>query len=69
MRKAIYLVPPPIARISSEVTVSGAVTAPQPASTHSATGDSVESDTPPAPPAYDHDGGLEMEHVDVLEKT
>ena len=68
MRKAIYLVPPPIARIS-EVTVSGAVTAPQPASTHSATGDSVESDTPPAPPAYDHDGGLEMEHVDVLEKT
>ena len=66
MRKAIYLVPPPIARIS-EVTVSGAVTAPQPASTHSATGASVESDTPP--PAYDHDGGLEMEHVDVLEKT
>ena len=66
MRKAIYLVPPPIAR-TSEVTVSGAVAAPQPASTHSATGASVESDTPP--PAYDHDGGLEMEHVDVLEKT
>ena len=65
MRKAIYLVPP-IAR-TSEVTVSGAVTAPQAASTHSATGDSVESDTPP--PAYDHDGGLEMEHVDVSEKT
>ena len=67
MRKAIYLVPPPIARIS-EVTVSGAVTAPQAASTHSATGASVESDTHPDPPAYGDDG-LEIEYVDIVEKT
>ena len=64
MRKAIYLVPPPIAR-TSEVTVSGAVTAPQPASTHSATGASVESDTHPDPPAYGRDDGLEIEYVDI----
>ena len=62
----IYLVPPPNAR-TSEVTVSGAGTAPQPASTPSATGASVESDT--LPPAYDHDGGLDVEQVEVLEKS
>ena len=58
--------PPSVARIS-EVTVSGAGTAPQPANTPSATGASVESDT--HPPAYDHNGGLEIEHVDIVEKT
>ena len=66
MRKMIYLMPPPNARIS-EVNVSGAGTAPQPANTPSATGASVESDT--HPPAYDHNGGLEVEQVDVLEKS
>ena len=65
----IYLMPPPNARMS-EVTVSGAGTAPQPANniyTPSATGASVESGTPP--PAYDSNGGLEVEQVDVLEKS
>ena len=66
LRKMIYLMPPPNARMS-EVTVSGAGTAPQPANTPSAPGASVESDTPP--PAYDHNGGLEVEQVDIVEKT
>ena len=53
----------------SEVTDSEAVTAPQPASTPSvATGASVESDTHPDPPAYGDDG-LEIEYVDIVEKT
>ena len=60
LRKVIYLVPHN-ARIS-EAIVSGAGTA-QPADTPSATGASVESDTPPAPPAYVGD------RADVLEKT
>ena len=60
----IYLMPPPNAR-TSEVTVSGAGTAPQPANTPSATGASVESDTPP--PAYVDHAGLEVEHVDMVE--
>jgi len=64
MRKVIYLVPPPNACIS-EVTVSRAGTAPQPANTPSATGASIESDTPP--PVYDHDG-LVIEHVNIVEK-
>ena len=64
LRKVIYLVPPN-ARIS-EVIVSGADTAPQPANTPSATGASVESDTPP--PAYDHDGSV-AEHVEIVQKT
>ena len=65
MRKVIYLVPSS-ARIPA-VTVSGADTAQQPANTpSSATGASIESDTPP--PAYD-DGGLMIEHVDIREKT
>ena len=67
LRKMIYLMPPPNA-CTSEVTVSGADTAPQPANTPSAAGASVESDT--TPPAYDlHVGGVEIEHVDVLEKS
>ena len=54
----------------SEVTDSEAVTAPQPASTPSvATGASVESDTHPDPPAYGRDDGLEIEYVDIVEKT
>jgi hypothetical protein len=56
----IYLMPPPNA-CTSEVTVSGADTAPQPANTPSAAGASVESDT--TPPAYDLDAGVEIEHV------
>jgi len=67
LRKMIYLMPPPNA-CTSEVTVSGADTVPQPANTPSAAGASVESDT--TPPAYDlHAGGVEIEHVDVLEKS
>ena len=65
MRKVIYLVPSN-AR-SLEVIVSGADTDQQPANTPSATGASVESDTPP--PAYDHNGGLEVEQVKVSEKS
>ena len=69
LRKVIYLVPPPTVRIS-DVTDSEAGTAPQPASTPSAaTGASVESDTHPDPPAYGRDGGLEIEYVDIVEKT
>ena len=64
MRKVIYLVPSNA--LISEVTVSGgAGTAPQPANTPSATGASVESDTPP--PAYVDHGGLEVEHVETVE--
>ena len=66
LRKMIYLMPPPNA-CTSEVTVSGADTAPQPDNTPSAAGASVESDT--TPPAYDLHGGVEIEHVDVLEKS
>ena len=65
MRKVIYLVPPPNARMS-EVIVSGADTAQQPANTPSATkwlGAPVESNTPP--PAYDHDGLVVAEHVEL----
>jgi hypothetical protein len=68
MRKVIYLVPSNA--LISEVTVSGgAGTAPQPqpANTPSATGASVESDTPP--PAYVDHAGLEVEQVDMVEKT
>jgi len=65
LRKMIYLMPPPNA-CTSVVTVSGADTAP-PDNTPSAAGASVESDT--APPAYDLHGGVEIEHVDVLEKS
>ena len=64
LRKVIYLVPPN-ARIS-EVIVSGADTAPQPANTPSANkwlGTQVESNTPP--PAYDHDGLVVAEHVEL----
>ena len=65
MRKVIYLVPTPTARIS-QVILSEASTAP--ANEPSATGGAlVASDT--LPPAYDHNGGLEIEHVDVIEKT
>ena len=65
LRKVIYLVPPPTARIS-QVILSEASTAP--ANEPSATGGaSVASDT--LPPAYDHNGGLEIEHVDVIEKA
>ena len=63
LRKVIYLVPPPNARISQVVVRAG--TAPQPANTLSATGASMESDTPP--PAYDH-AGLVIEHVNIVEK-
>ena len=63
LRKVIYLVPPPDARISQVVVRAG--TAPQPANTLSATGASMESDTPP--PAYDH-AGLVIEHVNIVEK-
>merc|ERR1712166_1287359 len=65
MRKVIYLVPPPNARMS-EVIVSGADTAQRPANTPSATkwlGAPVESNTPP--PAYDHDGLVVAEHVEL----
>ena len=64
MRKVIYLVPSN-ARIL-EVTVSGADAAQQPANTPSATkwlGAPVESNTPP--PAYDHDGLVVAEHVEL----
>ena len=63
LRKVIYLVPSN-AHIS-EVVVSGAGSAPQPANTPSAaTGASIESDTPP--PVYDHDGLIQ--HVKIVEK-
>ena len=65
LRKTIYLMSPD-ARIS-EIIVSGADTAPQPASTPSATGASVESDAPP--PVYDDNYGLVVEHVEFVEKT
>ena len=61
LRKVIYLVPPPTARIS-QVILSESSTAP--AYEPSATGGvSVASDT--LPPAYDHNGGVEIAHVDV----
>ena len=66
LRKVIYLVPHN-ARIS-EAIVSGAGTA-QPADTPSATGASVESDTPPPGPAYDHNDGLAAEHVEIVDNT
>ena len=63
LRKVIYLVPSN-AHIS-EVVVSGAGSASQPANTPSAaTGASIESDTPP--PVYDHDGLIQ--HVKIVEK-
>ena len=63
LRKVIYLVPPPNARISRVTVRAGS--APQSANTLSATGASMESDTPP--PAYDH-AGLVIEHVNIVEK-
>ena len=64
MRKVIYLVPSN-ARISEVTVIGGAGTAQQPANPPSATGASIELDTPP--PAYDH-GGLVIEHVNIVEK-
>ena len=65
LRKVIYLVPPN-ARIS-EVIVSWTDTAQQPTNTPSATGASVEPNTPP--PAYDHDGSVAEHDVEIVEKT
>ena len=67
MRKMIYLMSPNAS--ISEVIVSGADTAPQPANTPSANkwlGTQVESNTPP--PAYDHDGSV-AEHVEIVETS
>ena len=64
LRKMIYLMPLPNGRIS-EATVSGRDNAPQPPdNTPSAIDASVTSDT--TPPAY---GGVDIEHVEVLEKS
>ena len=72
LRKVIYLVPPNARIAITELMGSGrlsleADTAPQPANSPSATGASVASDTPP--PVYDHNGSLEIEHVEVSEKV
>ena len=74
LRKVIYLVPPNARVAITELMGSGrlsleADTAPQLTNTPSATGTSVESDAPP--PAYDHDGSVVAEHVEleVLEKS
>eukprot|EP00964_Phaeocystis_antarctica_P055069 scaffold32381_cov75-Phaeocystis_antarctica.AAC.2 len=64
MRKVIYLVPSSARTL--EVIVSGADAAQQAANTPSATqwlGAPVESNTPP--PAYDHDGLVVAEHVEL----
>jgi len=72
LRKMIYLIPPNARIAMSEITGSGRIitseTTPQPpAKAPSATAAlSVASDT--LPPAYDHNGGLELEQVVVTEK-
>ena len=68
MRKVIYLVPPN-ARISEVAVSGGAGTTPQPADTPSATPTAASVETDTTPPAYDHNAGLETEHVDIVEKN